>query len=100
MTNRCLPISIYEYSPSPAQVPSRVNQAARLHIGIERCRPSFRSGPRMLFAPQGSVVVIIARQVSDLDWPDGKNLTGLTPLSPAATDNRPAKFFDHRFLLR
>jgi hypothetical protein len=50
----------------------------------------------MLFGPQGSVVVIIARQ----DWPDGKNLTGLTPLSPAATDNRPAKFFDHRFLLR
>ena len=28
------------------------------------------------------------------------DLTGLTPLSPAATDNRPAKFFDHRFLLR
>jgi hypothetical protein len=54
----------------------------------------------MFFAPQGSVVVIIARQVSDSDWPDGKNLTGLTPLSPAATDNRPAKFFDHRFLLR
>jgi hypothetical protein len=54
----------------------------------------------MLFGLQGSVVVIIARQVSDSDWPDGKNLTGLTPLSPAATDNRPAKFFDHRFLLR
>jgi len=34
------------------------------------------------------------------DAPDGKNSTGLTPLSPAATDNRPAKFFDHRFLLR
>ena len=78
--------------PSPAQVPSRVNQAARLHIGIERCRPSFRPGPRMLFGPQGSVVVIIARQVSDSDWPDGKNLTGLTPLSPAATDNRRQNF--------
>jgi hypothetical protein len=54
----------------------------------------------MRFGPQGLVVVIIARQVSDTDWPDGKNLTGLTPLSPAATDIRPAKFFDHRFLLR
>jgi hypothetical protein len=48
----------------------------------------------------GEAAVIIARQVSDSDWPDGKNLTVLTPLSPAATDNRPAKFFDHRFLLR
>jgi hypothetical protein len=39
---------------------------------------------------------------ADIDQPllTGKNLTGLTPLSPAATDNRPAKFFDHRFLLR
>ena len=36
-----------------------------MHIGIERCRPSFRPGPRMLFGPQGSVVVIITRQVSD-----------------------------------
>jgi hypothetical protein len=54
----------------------------------------------MLFGLPGSVVVVIARQVSDSVWPDGKNLTGLTPLSPAATDNRPAKFFDHRFLLR
>src|SRR6185437_6719597 len=63
VTNRCLPISIYEYTTGPAHVPSRVNQAARLHIGIEeRRRPSFRPGPRMLFGPQGSVVVIIARQ--------------------------------------
>jgi hypothetical protein len=31
------------------------------------------------------------------DAPDGKNSTGLTPLSPAATDNRPAKVFDYRF---
>ena len=46
---------------------------ARLHIGIERCRPSFRPGPRMRFGPQGLVVVIIARQVSDSDWPEGKN---------------------------
>lgn len=52
------------------------------------------------FTGLAQVVVIIARQVSNSDWPDGKNLTGLTPLSPAATDNRPAKFFDHRFLLR
>ena len=29
-----------------------------------------------------------------------EELTGLMPLSPAVTDNRPAKFFDHRFLLR
>jgi hypothetical protein len=28
VTNRCLPISIYEYTASPAQVPSGVNQAA------------------------------------------------------------------------
>jgi hypothetical protein len=31
------------------------------------------------------------------DAPDGKNSTGLTPLSPAAIDNRPAKVFDYRF---
>ena len=36
-----------------------------MHIGIERCRPSFRPVPRMLFGPQGSLVVIIARRVSD-----------------------------------
>jgi hypothetical protein len=33
----------------------------------------------------------------DSDWPDGKNSTALTPLSPAATDNRPAKVFVYRF---
>jgi hypothetical protein len=50
----------------------------------------------MRFGPQGLVVVIIARQVSDSDWPVDRFD------APFARRDRqsPAKFFDHRFLLR